>query len=161
MMLPSSSPLLAGQLQKTPVNTTPSKVALSPSKSLSERDLSCSTDINTSKQESRLQREVGFLSVQGMTLNKSDCSAWSSHDIHKLLTTPKTSGGIGLVAEQIVGVTLYGSDLETVVDALIRFEGDDEDKIEHACAQIFIDDLSMRIRQPIVRWILQNLLKRM
>ncbi|KAF0981271.1 hypothetical protein FDP41_012531 [Naegleria fowleri] len=164
--LPSSSPLLTSHLHRTPPsNNTPgnnSKISLSPSKSLSDLSSSDMNALLTSKQQlpSTLHREMGILTVQGMTLNKGDCSTWSSHDIRKLLTTPKTNGGVGLVAEQIADFTLYGSDFETIVDALVRFEGDDEAKIEHACTQIFVDNLSMRIRQPIVRWIFQTLLKK-
>ena len=110
-----------------------------------------------SHQRKILKRVHGDVFIENYQLDKMDCSGWEVGAIQKLLVTPKKNGGIGLHPDQLVVIKLYGSHFENVVAALLRFKGDEEAKIEHACAELTtVDDVS--VRMSIVRWIFANLL---
>ena len=53
---------------------------------------------------------------------------------------------------------LEGTDFENIIDSFIKFNGDDESKIEHASNGILhVDD--ERVRQSITRWVFNTLLE--
>ena len=63
--------------------------------------------------------------------------------------------GVGLNDSHLEQFKIEGIDIENIVDALISYEGNKEQKIGYVCTKL---DGVMNVREAIVRWIFNNLL---
>ncbi|EFC36147.1 predicted protein [Naegleria gruberi] len=85
------------------------------------------------KIEGTLQKATGFLEISEFKLDKSKPKSWRREQMRMVLIDYDV--GVGINEEDLQSKIVSGFDLENVVDTLIFFKGEKEEKIEHACTR--------------------------
>ena len=71
------------------------------------------------------------MTIGNIQFDKSKPKTWRADKVRILLTGD--DAGLGLSENRVKNLDIEGLDIETVVDALISFNGDKEVKISQAC----------------------------